>query len=443
LRAERAIAWYQDVRRGVAIRPNADGTVPRADDVGTVQCESNHWDAEPIWPGWVTGTPRVLPFIAPWHGTPRMHHLMATAFDWAFPPDEAAQLDDFLYEQMGFRRAEWNQLAGSVHLIVPNPYVREVDETLTCDSDREGIRLEVVRRWGVPAPRLRVEIVEDRPTGTGQRATALIDDEPVTLSLASTIHETSATICIAADDSVLEIRERAHFLRDDVVVEFDAVTSTRVVQVSDAHGVVDSYEVLVSHPESTKAQPPPPSAVFLLEAMLAERRIKATARTLEQQWVQNDPAAATHYVRSRIERAREQVLLADPWLGPVEVHRYALAISLGAVPIRILTSPFAFASAHDAPALQNKLVQVRASDPTLGAIEVRVMGREVLHDRFLRVDDRLYMLGNSLNGLGQRGGLMMRVPDPTPVFRELDVIWSRAEPLADYASRRAFSSGVP
>ena len=77
-----------------------------------------------------------------------------------------------------------------------------------------------------------------------------------------------------------------------------------------------------------------------------------------------------------------------------------------------------------------------AQYPFLGDIELRVLPREVLHDRFLRVDGHLYTLGNSLNSLGDRASLVLRIPDPDPVFRELDELWRRAESLADFAARR-------
>ena len=61
------------------------------------------------------------------------------------------------------------------------------------------------------------------------------------------------------------------------------------------------------------------------------------------------------------------------------------------------------------------------------------MTADKLHDRFLRVDNRLYALGNSLNSLSLKGGLFMRVPDPAPIFDKLDEIWDRheTEALAD------------
>jgi hypothetical protein len=69
----------------------------------------------------------------------------------------------------------------------------------------------------------------------------------------------------------------------------------------------------------------------------------------------------------------------------------------------------------------------------LGKLEVRVLDRDELHDRFLRIDDRVYSLGNSLNSIGDKASLLIRVPDPTPVILELEELWKDATPLEDFA----------
>jgi hypothetical protein len=170
--------------------------------------------------------------------------------------------------------------------------------------------------------------------------------------------------------------------------------------------------------------------------MMNEVEIRDTAQKLEQQWFSRDPAAARAFVRSRIRIAREQVLIADPFLGGVEAQRYALAISLAGVPVRLLTTADGFNDVFTPSWLVASIAKWKAAEPSLGNIDVRVMTRDQLHDRFLRVDNRLYTLGNSLNSLGERASLLMRIPDPMPVFAELERLWDDATPLVDFAARR-------
>jgi hypothetical protein len=60
----------------------------------------------------------------------------------------------------------------------------------------------------------------------------------------------------------------------------------------------------------------------------------------------------------------------------------------------------------------------------------------------LRVDDRVYSLGNSLNSIGDKASLLIRVPDPAPVILELEKLWNEATPLEDFAGTPG-SGGSP
>ncbi|MFM2462014.1 hypothetical protein, partial [Klebsiella pneumoniae] len=50
-------------------------------------------------------------------------------------------------------------------------------------------------------------------------------------------------------------------------------------------------------------------------------------------------------------------------------------------------------------------------------------GMPLLHDRFLAVDGAAWFTGNSLNAIGQRESLVIKLPDPKPVIRRLEEIF--------------------
>jgi hypothetical protein len=90
-----------------------------------------------------------------------------------------------------------------------------------------------------------------------------------------------------------------------------------------------------------------------------------------------------------------------------------------------------------------RLAQVKA----IQAPEVRVMrGAEypVIHDRYLVVDHEVWHCGPSFNELGERLGVIVRLPDPLSVRRSLSAVWGRSLSLAEFwASYRASSEGQP
>lgn len=437
LSVTQALAWYEDARGGRVVRPEGDGSVSRADDPKATICLPLGWGEEPLWPSYVLAdTEHRLPFLSRWHATPRVHHLMPTATTWDFSPEESAILDEFMEREVGFRRSGWMQLAESVHLIVPNPYYRAFKEALVSAPPPrvESIRLAVEPRNRVVPPALEVDLVEYRPTGRAVSVTVPLDAQPRTVAIGPAMHETSAIIRLASG-GLLQTRAQGSLMRE---LQFTTEVSygKRIVSVVDPQGQqLETYEVAVAHPNTTEAgRVEAMGAVGTLTTLMNEVSVRDAAKQLEQRWFAGNPDVARDFVRSLIRPARDQVLIADPFLGLVEIQRCALAVALAGVPVRLLTTRDGFGkNSFSAPVLERNIARWRANESSLGQIELRVMERDELHDRFLRVDGRLYTLGNSLNSLGDKGSLVMRIPDPAPVFDELEKLWRspKTKTLAD------------
>ena len=60
-----------------------------------------------------------------------------------------------------------------------------------------------------------------------------------------------------------------------------------------------------------------------------------------------------------------------------------------------------------------------------------------LHDRFLVIDGAAWFLGGSLNAIGERPSLAVRLPDPEPVEARLEEIVVAEDTLSfeNYAAR--------
>ena len=60
-----------------------------------------------------------------------------------------------------------------------------------------------------------------------------------------------------------------------------------------------------------------------------------------------------------------------------------------------------------------------------------------VHDRFLVIDGEVWLSGNSLSTLGQRAGMIVKLPDPDPVIRRLEAFWQDAKVLSEWLSGRS------
>jgi hypothetical protein len=74
-------------------------------------------------------------------------------------------------------------------------------------------------------------------------------------------------------------------------------------------------------------------------------------------------------------------------------------------------------------------------EPAVRVPEVRVMpgkDKPVIHDRYLIVDGEVWHCGPSLNELGERLGVIVRLPDPLSVRRFVSKIWCRSSQLSEF-----------
>jgi hypothetical protein len=234
------------------------------------------------------------------------------------------------------------------------------------------------------------------------------------------------------------------------------------------------------------------AAILRSERNLIRQRRKAENR--HERWFQGDKDAALKIIHKLILTARRQVLIVDPYFGVSEL-RFALGVSHLNVPIRILTSAEVLSEiVADAcpPALkkvrsilnvlevkpEKRLLIARtvltvttALSPAMGVhvknignnllgnaitmhgekllsaiqaiknanpLEIKVMAgsRPEVHDRFLLVDDNLWLLGSSLNEFGSRGTMIAPIIYPALIESRLDDNWERAILLEDWLKSR-------
>jgi hypothetical protein len=133
----------------------------------------------------------------------------------------------------------------------------------------------------------------------------------------------------------------------------------------------------------------------------------------------------------------------DAYLDATDLVEVVLAVGRNDIPVRILSSRKELVKDVAGGGSVKKgevLLSLRKrlhSEQHLNGFEIRVMsGKDpMIHDRFLALDDRLWLLGSSLNNFGARGTMMLAVPDPEPVLSALEEAWNESEPLEAWLER--------
>ncbi len=129
-------------------------------------------------------------------------------------------------------------------------------------------------------------------------------------------------------------------------------------------------------------------------------------------------------------------MIADPYLGALQLNQFLYSVHGSALSIQILTTANAFKPKKAMTKLQ-RLDHFNGHIEDLKAIqnlnpEVRVISKHSLHDRFLVVDDEVWMLGSSLNSLGDKASMIVRLPNSSEVITRLEQLAHDAPDLARY-----------
>lgn len=131
-------------------------------------------------------------------------------------------------------------------------------------------------------------------------------------------------------------------------------------------------------------------------------------------------------------------MIADPYLAGLQLGQFLYAVNPESTEVTLLTSTLAFKSKTQEPSkiddFWQRMTQLKA-DAKLTA-KTYVLQPAVLHDRFLVIDDAVWFLGNSLNTLGDKASVIVKLPNPDEVIGQLEDMLRQAMSFDDYRQRQ-------
>ncbi|MGC9206487.1 VPA1262 family N-terminal domain-containing protein [Acidithiobacillus sp.] len=498
LNAQAAIDWYRLLGKGGSKTPIPSLQENICEKDGLDITVSNLVD-DPLWPK--LGLPMgegllAQPFgrsnPAPFIGSipARVHRRFGNTegFGLLLANDEALA---FIARRLHIFMRDYPEYLGSVALVVPDPIIKQIDNFLIPASNGQGER--IFYRF-VPRPEQTLDGLK----------IAMFDEQAYLLSNFETrdvpangILEVDKGSCIGAYgyvvthpvQGVLAYHPPAGFMRQ-IGLNIDVVSQIRKVSVPIGDSPKSPQtEYRVHRTQNAQSsvigdEPTIPNVNMRVGIAARQREKAANALRYDQHWFgdgQRENAMA--FIRARVGRARNRIMVADPYFGVLQAPQYLLAITSDSVKIKILTSRLAFESGYAPEVRQEEtfsltscsfiqklllFLQQRCSKfkcnvvadtltprfqqfdeeikrvKTEGNTDVEVMvlpGKSpALHDRFLVVDEEVWFLGNSLNTLGVRASMIIKLPNPDEVIRKLEEMLKQAVSFNTYHQRRITAS---
>ena len=450
-----AVDWYRSAARGDLALPRGPGQPGQEDDAQPIEC--GPFVEEPPWPHLVTSND--LAFAPDWlHGS-RTHFLFP---DETLRPDVAEIIQvtknrEMLEEWLNFDIVEtYPDYQGVLCLLAPNPLFRSIEQTRveeTTEGSGETVACKLVARQGQRLDGLRLEITDERPRG---RMDPLVhqfrDDAIAVLDFPADVNKeglaiTHPTLGLLSWHEPLPLLRTFH-------TRMELVRRKKRVQVPSDGRKRSEYEyetdeVGLALEDVFGDAVENAGIVSRLTGAERRRSLRRAANEYDQQWFHRMPGEAAHYVRQRIGQARETVLIVDPYFAGRELLAFGHAIRRPEVELRILTSAQGLGPDHRSSSkadaarqLMDVLDQTFKGYPTRPAIRILTGDPPPVHDRFLVVDGAVWLSGNSLHKLGERAGVIVRLPDPTPVVTGLEAFWRSSPSLSDWLASRSTASAT-
>jgi len=422
--AEEALLWYERCRNGMV-------TLLGKDSQWTLQC--GELIQEPPWPSMIIGDK--IPVSGDVSSPSRTHHL--------FPQSTPPELKRLFEVQAGVRQwvsdrlfvdlQRYPELLGSVHLLLPNPVLRSAHVLLhTANDGSEGCQIHLIARQGKTAHGLELTLTEHRPTGICAEHRVTVK-KPYFLIPHNARTEQIELIISCPKRGILDWQQPFGFLRE-LNISGSLVGATKRVVVPGKNEENDHYDVSMTTPGWSDRIGDVALAGNIpsrLRSSEFDRQRADEAERLGQKWFHGNRGEATTFIRDVIGKARKRVWIVDPYFATAELFSFALATAYDDIDVVILTSGEVLKKTDqidDSREAGEVLLRQIESRPEMSHIQVRVMtGTPAVHDRFLVIDDKVWLTGNSLNSIGDRAGMMITVPEPSVVVEKLNEVIHHAQ----------------
>lgn len=461
--AEEALKWYrstsEELRTPVplhGLRENTDGE----------PLSAGRFSDFPSWP--VLGIPMESEDIAlksgrsslPFRnlGIIRYSHRISDNQEWPSFLDIAGQSKQsqeafqFLEHHMHVDFREYPEYIGGMTLAVPDCDVHSIRQFVYPKEDgSESLYFQVKPHQGRKLQGLSLTSMEGQEGMLTTVDTVPVpEDGLVVIERPSSIHR-AGLILTHTERGVLLRTPMRQFLRQmnintEVVERRIKVTAPETDKKKSLTNEYVTEEKTLASSQTLGEAPNTTNAFQRLLDAKNERLLNYSAELYDQTWFTADQRKeALVHIREKLKHARSSIFIADPYFGANQISQYLYAIERDEIKIQILTSSSAFKPIKEvgtevgsglAQYTEQALLQNLTDFQSIrkNSIEIKVANSEnsLFHDRFIAIDGRVWMIGSSLNSIGIRPTLTMRIPHGEKILYHLMLLYDNARPLKDF-----------
>jgi len=441
-----AVDWYRSLKHKATL-PIPQHEADRGRHDGTALQTSPMLD-EPKWPSLSTpladpslfGSAEDLyptPFLGSGAQPARVHRQLADLSPLLERVIADAEARAWLRRRINFDIGEHDELVGGAVLVVPDPDVRAVHTFMARDADgREHLVGEILPRRGRSLNGLTLTLFEERFGAMHLFESFSVGEDLMIVSATGRLEHTGHALS-HVERGLVDQQKALPYIRSiglnmGVVgrrVRIKTRDGRRKNAPSVTHDINEvtlaSSSVIGLEGESVTSRDP----TMRFHQSSERRRRQRLSKQQELQWFDNRETAV-RFIRERIGRAQSVVFIVDPYADGKDLFDFGHFITRREIQLRLLTSRLAF---QDDETMRASLKEAILSFAERGVPlpEVRILRgakSPPLHDRFLVIEGDVWLSGNSLNNIGERASVILKLPDPSSVLERLERLFEQAQP---------------
>ncbi|MNG78219.1 hypothetical protein D3C79_367860 [compost metagenome] len=442
-----AIQWYLSLREGMAFTPVPADEASHSIEDNRPLALSKLFD-ERAWPNFslpigenLFSQPSALNHPAPFMGNQsgRIHRKFAT-----FETPEVFLMDDdavkFVELHMHVDLREYQEYLGGAAFVSPDPLFRYIENFMVPE---QGSKTERVIYRFIPRAGQTVAGVE---ITTFDMDTNLLTDFQTHVLKEDGLLDLEKGICdgqygfIARhpDYGILAYAPPSGFIRR-VGMKMGVLSGQRRL-VSVPTGDSRRAKTLtypatehVEYSDSLIGDPVTESEEFRIKrrSHYYRRQQKNEVAKFKQHWFEEGSREeAIRFFQGLMKQAQERVLIADPYFQDIQLAQYLYAVHPYTVPVTILSTKRAFIDQSRVENIKRfRLGIAQLKEKQNVEVLTYLLPPNCLHDRFIVIDDNVWLSGNSLNSVGFQSSMVVRLPEPEGVIRKLTALIDKGIPL--------------
>ncbi len=457
LSVQEAVDWYRALGSGDDKSPIPSRNEERNSNYDGIKIEISTLTDDPTWPylglpigeglfAHLSGRSHPAPFIG--NAPARIHRRFGSkeGFDLMLADDKAVA---FVARRLHVDLRLYKEYLGSAALVAPDPILKQIDYFMIPASPGKGERIfyRFVPRPGESLVGLKLTTFDEQNHLLTDFTTQDIPADGILDVDKGDCIGTYGYVVTHAEHGVLAYSPPYPFLRQ-VGLSIHPVSSggitVSVPTGESANSPRMEYQAVQRSPLATQSligDAPRIPNVNARVAIAASRREKlANAKQYGQRWFPDGSREeAMRFIHGELRRAKSKVMIADPYLAGLQLGQFLYAVNPEITSVTLLTSGLAFKSKEPEPSKTDdfslRLAQLE-KDAKVTA-KAYVLQSSILHDRFLVIDDAVWFLGNSLNTLGDKASLIVKLPNPDEVIKQLEDMLNQAISFDDYKKLQA------